>query len=462
MIWLILILSLILRSINLNQSLWWDEAINVVYAKSYPFWWYITEYPVGDFHPPGYFALLWIWGHIFGFSEIMVRLPSVILGVATVWLTYLLGKELFNKKTALIGSMLIAIAPLHVYYSQEARMYAFVAFSVTLSFYFLNKIFLKKKGALIGYIMSIFLILYSDYLAYLVIPSQLIYLVWSQRINKEILFSLCISSLTIMPWFSIFLSQLQLGITTTYILSGWREVVGGSEVKDLLLIPLKIFFGRVTFLDRNIYIVLSIVTGFIFSLVFFFGIRIRKLDQETKFLLSWLFIPLVLAFVISFFIPVLSYFRITFILPAFYLVLARGIQNLPKKLSFFLWGCIFLISLLSLFAYYINPAFQREDWRGAISFISKRLDNQSLVVFENNEIPAPVRYYSSDLTFYKPGLSEGLDKDLDNVNKIYLFEYLVEVYDPVRTVESTLKELNYVKTQTFNFDGVGFVHFYTK
>src|SRR3989344_6980729 len=113
MLWLILASALFLRLVNLDQSLWWDEAINVVYAKSSSFWWFITKYPVGDFHPPGWFAILWVWSRIFGFSEIAVRLPSVILVVATVWLTYLLGKELFSRKAGLLAALFLTIAPLH-------------------------------------------------------------------------------------------------------------------------------------------------------------------------------------------------------------------------------------------------------------------------------------------------------------------------------------------------------------
>ena len=85
MIWLILLLAFILRLVNLNQSLWWDEAINIVYARSSDLWWFVTKYSVGDFHPPGWFASLLGWGYVYGSSEITNRLPSVIFGVASVW-----------------------------------------------------------------------------------------------------------------------------------------------------------------------------------------------------------------------------------------------------------------------------------------------------------------------------------------------------------------------------------------
>src|SRR3989344_2157842 len=170
MILLILILALILRSISLDQSLWFDEAINVVYAKSNDFWWFVTKYPIGDFHPPLYFALIWLWGNIFSFGEFVIRIPSVLSGTATVFLTYLIGRKLFSKNIGLIAALFLSLAPLHIYYSQEARMYSLTTFSVTLASYFLLKFVNKERFAFLGYFFSVCLVVYSDYLAYLILP----------------------------------------------------------------------------------------------------------------------------------------------------------------------------------------------------------------------------------------------------------------------------------------------------
>lgn len=460
MIWLIIFLALILRLVNLNQSLWFDEAINVVYASSTDFWWFVTKYPIGDFHPPGWFAILWVWGHIFGFSEIAVRLPPLILGVFTIGVTFLLGKELFNRRVGLLAALFLTIAPLHVYYSQEARMYALSAFSATLSFYFLNKTIQRKKWSSLGFIISLVLVLYSDYLTYLIIPAQIIYLVWVKRLNKAALASFLIAGTAFLPWLSIFFLQFQSGINTAANIPGWAEVVGGSNLKDLLLIPVKTFFGRVTFSDKTLYIIISGLAGVIFGSVFMYGFK--KIDQSTKLLISWIFIPLILAFLLSFFIPVLSYFRMIFILPSFYLILGNSIDSLTKRFAVLALIIICLTSFVALSAYYLNPKFQRENWRGAVKFIEQKLDNQSLVIFENNEIPAPVKYYSTNLSNFKPGLSASLADDLSKKRKAFFFEYLADVYDPERLVEQKLRNLNFVETATYDFNGVGFVREYTK
>ena len=89
----ILLIAFILRVINLNQSLWLDEAINVLATQNFSFLGIITEYAKADFHPPGWFIILWFWGKLFGYSEIAVRIPSVIFGVITIYITYLIGKN---------------------------------------------------------------------------------------------------------------------------------------------------------------------------------------------------------------------------------------------------------------------------------------------------------------------------------------------------------------------------------
>lgn len=458
MIWLVLILAFLLRLVNLNQSLWWDEAINVFYARSSEFIWFVTKYPIGDFHPSGWFAVLWVWGHIFGFSEIAVRLPSVILGVATVGLIYLLGKELFNKKTGLVAAVLLAIAPLHIYYSQEARMYALSAFSVTLSFYFLHRMILQKNRATFGWIVSLLLVLSSDYVAYFVIPAQLFYLILLRKLRKEAVLSLVVVGLLFLPWLIIFTAQFNEGVSMAAILPGWKQVVG-SSFKDLLLLPVKVIFGRISLVSKSFYLLISVLTGAIFGITFFFGLK--KRSDAVRLLICWILIPLLLVVVVSLFIPVMAYFRMLFILPAFYLILGNGITHLSKKVSVVAFFIICFVSILSLSEYYFNPKFQREDWRGAINFVSNKLNSQTLVIFENKEIPAPVKYYSSSLINFYPGLSDNLTESLKGKTEVYLFEYLVDVYDPQRSVERKLKDLNFSSVKTYDFQGVGFVRLYT-
>ncbi len=81
---LIMILGGVLRLISLNQSLWMDEAISALAIKGHSFLGLITKFAPGDTHPPLFYFILKFWSLIFGYSEISLRLPSVILGAMTI------------------------------------------------------------------------------------------------------------------------------------------------------------------------------------------------------------------------------------------------------------------------------------------------------------------------------------------------------------------------------------------
>ena len=84
----------------------------------------IAEMKTTDVHPPLHHAILWVTVRIFGTSEVAVRLPSLVAGVALVPVLFWVGTTLFDRRTGWIAAILAAIAPFCVWYSQEARMYS--------------------------------------------------------------------------------------------------------------------------------------------------------------------------------------------------------------------------------------------------------------------------------------------------------------------------------------------------
>lgn len=107
------------------QSFWNDEGTSVALAsRSLAL---ILEGASRDIHPPLYYLLLHGWIRLLGRSETAVRALSALLGVATVGGTYLLTERTWGHVTAVLAGLLAAVAPLQVYYAQEARMYMLAA-----------------------------------------------------------------------------------------------------------------------------------------------------------------------------------------------------------------------------------------------------------------------------------------------------------------------------------------------
>ncbi|MDX6604311.1 MAG: mannosyltransferase [Solirubrobacterales bacterium] len=74
--------------------------------------------------PPLYYLLAWLWSHLFGVREVGLRSLSALIGTATVPVAYLAGRELIGRRVGLTVAAVVAVSPILVWYSQDARAYA--------------------------------------------------------------------------------------------------------------------------------------------------------------------------------------------------------------------------------------------------------------------------------------------------------------------------------------------------
>ena len=123
---LCLLLAAALRTLRLGfQPLWWDEGYSVWFA-THPLA-QMAALTAEDIHPPFYYALLHGWAAFLGTGPAALRLLSVIIGMVTIPLLYLVARRMLSARAALLATLLLTISPLHIYYSQEVRMYGLVA-----------------------------------------------------------------------------------------------------------------------------------------------------------------------------------------------------------------------------------------------------------------------------------------------------------------------------------------------
>ena len=408
MFW-VLLLALGLRLINLNQSLWLDEAFQFKAIANFNLTDMLTVYLPGDFNPPLSYLINFFVGKFFGYSEIVLRLPSVIFGVITVWLVYKLSHKIWP-------ALLLATSGLHLYYSQEARMYSLAAMAVTASFYFL-----KEKKWLWYWAFSLIAI-YSHYLTVFIFPAQIL------LVKKTELKSLLLSWLAIaigyFPWLLIFFQQLSAGQSVSG--SAWGKVVGGLTVKNLLLIPIKFLIGRIS-LDNNLVFAALLVLPVLATVWWL----IQGIKRQ-RFLAVWLLVPLLLIILFSLKLPVLSYFRLLFILPPFYLLIS---SVAPKK---WLIGFL-LLNLITSAIYLFNPAFHREDWQSLAKNIAP---NQPVVMIPT--VNAPLKYYYSGTVLATDTVPQA---DFSYVS------YAEPIFDPTLTFRRQVESSGYQEKTTQSFRG---------
>ena len=64
----------------------------------------------GDVHPPGYQIVMHLWCMVFGDSEVALRLPSALSGIATVPALFVLCGRLFDRRAAALAAVFTAIS----------------------------------------------------------------------------------------------------------------------------------------------------------------------------------------------------------------------------------------------------------------------------------------------------------------------------------------------------------------
>lgn len=423
--------GLVIRLISLNQSLWLDEATTALVARM-PLADIFTKFLPGDFHPPFYYLLMKGWVGVFGSSEISLRIPSVIFGVATVYFVYLVAKKLFDEKTAVVASALAATSGLLIYYSQEARMYALAAFLVSTLFY----LFLEKKWILFSVILT-FLGM-TDYVALLVVP---IFLIFGWKDRKKLLLSFIPLAVVFGLWAPVFLKQITGGLGVAG--SPWWNILGTLTWKNLGLIPVKFILGRISFDNKIIY---GATSTFV-SIIYFILIIVRRpcKTRSCMLILGWLSIPIILGVLISLKIPILYYFRFLFCLPALYILAGRGIAGLRGKMFYILLSVVILINIISSGFYLLDSKFQREDWRG----ISRAIGEDTIVYPSNSQEEALIYYGKGSQIVYFDDFKGG-------DTTIWLSRYVWQIFDQGDEARIKVGNLGYNKVQELNLNGVEF------
>lgn len=180
----ILALAAVLRLVGLGtESLWGDEILSVLASRG-PWLDIVTERTT--YNQPFYFLLLHGWIGLFGESEFALRFPSAVFGVATVFFTFVLTRHLLDTRIALGAALLVAVSPVMIWYSQEARFYALTTLLLVVSTYALIRYLETGRSFfVIVYAVTAFLGSYTHYYFLpFVAAHNLVALIWLLRARR--------------------------------------------------------------------------------------------------------------------------------------------------------------------------------------------------------------------------------------------------------------------------------------
>jgi 4-amino-4-deoxy-L-arabinose transferase-like glycosyltransferase len=171
-------LAAVLRFVTVGfQSYHHDEIVTASRVLRGSFWQAMDAVGFSESAPPLYYALAWAWTQVAGTEEVGLRTVSALAGVATVPVAYMLGAELSDRRAGVIAAALVAVNPMLVWYSQEARGYALFALLTALSLlYFVRALDRGRRRDFIAWGIVSALALATHYFAAFPIVAEALWL----------------------------------------------------------------------------------------------------------------------------------------------------------------------------------------------------------------------------------------------------------------------------------------------
>ncbi len=182
LLFIIVLLGLGLRLYRLpEQAIWFDEWTNykalIENSNLYTFMSTFLLISPEQASAPAFYCCFYWSACLLGVAPTALRLFPVALGTCSIYLIYLLGCKISNRKAALVAALLLALSPQHIWYSQELRPYAFLVFVVLLSTLFLVN--LNRSTSVrcyTAYIAVNVILVFTHIFAFIALAAQGIYL----------------------------------------------------------------------------------------------------------------------------------------------------------------------------------------------------------------------------------------------------------------------------------------------
>jgi mannosyltransferase len=174
----------IMMVIGTGRSVWFDEGYSIMVAQRPAH--ELVELTKVDAHPPLYYLYLKGWGTAFGWSELSLRLSSMIPMAASVGLMVVVLRRLFNVRLALFVAPFLAFAPFIIRYGFEIRMYSLVTLLAVIgTWVFIRAHTSKSKWLWLLYACIIALSMYVLYMSMVVWMAHALWLIYDDLRNKR-------------------------------------------------------------------------------------------------------------------------------------------------------------------------------------------------------------------------------------------------------------------------------------
>lgn len=393
----ILLLGLALRCIALeSRPLAYDDAFSFFLARQ-PLA-NIVQGTAVDTMPPLYYFLLHLWMQI-SQAVWFLRLLSVILNMAAIWVLYLLVKQLAGRTAGLWAAFLAAISPLQIYHAQDMRMYALMALCQVSYLYFFVRIWQTygsktlHRHYWIGLVVSGALAMYTHNLSIfgLLIPDFFLLV----RRDWKLLGRLAAAQVGIgvlaLPWLLYLPGQLA-KVQRAF----WTPSPGVAEVVQAMIMS-----SANLPMPDTLMIIGTIASVLAIALVTLEAVRAARGHGRVGIIFFW-----VAAIIVPVLLLIVSYLMRPVFVPRQFLISMLAYLGLAgvvlawikrRAMRMFLVLCFLAACLSALPYHYAYQQFPRSPYQKAMLYLSGEIQPGDVIVHDNKLSYFPSYFYAPDL-----------------------------------------------------------------
>ena len=395
------IFSLAIRVAFISQkNLWFDEVFS--WHLSMTSFYDIIVRTANDIHPPLYYFTLKIWNLVFGDSVASMRLLSALFTSGSVFFLYPICRRFMDPLQSLLVILLYSLSPLNLYYSQEVRMSAMNLFLNLGSLYFLLKLtdripspagFYKDRNAVL-FILFTSAALYTHYFSFFILAAELVFVTYcyfrSPKDLKVFIYVFATIGILYLAWIPDLLTHFTRG-------QSWRTPQSISAVlneylnysKDLSL-GLYYYYADYRVME---YLKYFIYFFFAASIAAVFLKRGALKNKYLNLVLLAVFVPLLLAGILSFNQKIEFYRYLSILVPYISIMLVYGFMNSVSKAAGIVILILFMLVNIYGISTHFNFDFKNDDYRALISDVESRFKPGERIYVEPHYNGWVIDYY---------------------------------------------------------------------
>ncbi len=256
--WPLAALTLLAAALRLStlgvQSFWFDEAFTPVHVLRASLFTTLDHLTRTENSPPLWYIVEWVFWRLFGAGEWALRMPSALAGIALVPVSWAIGRELGSRAAAIAAAALVAVSPIFVWYSQEARVYGLYTLvtGVAMLCFLRFSARPQDRGRLIAFAIAGVLALVTHYFTAFLLAGMALWLLWRPETRRRCipaLAAIAVAGLALLPlvsaqggrntnWIGEWALRARLEAIPQYFLTGYNGNALGHSIELLVALPL--------------------------------------------------------------------------------------------------------------------------------------------------------------------------------------------------------------------------------